>query len=257
MGKETEFQKKMKELIEKAGKLEDGTVRKTLNTLNQARKEIAAEIASTDWDIFHQRQLTEAVERAMVDFAEQAGVDLKTRQKEFFDLGIARADLPLEAMEIAVPDVMINIQALRIAQEYSAELIGGLSKDAVKKINREIISGIMGQKTPFEVMKTIGRNLNDPSVFSSISARAETITRTEMGRIFEASTQMRLEEAKDILGGKVKKQWISSGKPTGRPAHQIINGQIREVDEPFDVAGEQLMYPGDPAGSAWNTINCG
>ncbi len=257
MDKKKEFQKKMTDLMGKAGEIEDSGVRKTLKTLNQARREIAAEIASTDWDIFHQRQLTEAVERAMVDFADQAGIDLKTRQKEFFDLGIARADLPFGVMEIAAPDVMINIQALRIAQDYSAELISGLSKDAIKKVNREIISGIMGQKTPFEVMKAIGRNLDDPSVFSSISARAETITRTEMGRIFEASTQMRLEEAKDILGDKVKKRWIASGKPTGRPAHQIIDGQIREVDEPFDVAGEQLMYPGDPAGSAWNTINCG
>ena len=28
------------------------------------------------------------------------------------------------------------------------------------------------------------------------------------------------------------------------------------MDEPFEVDGEQLMYPGDPAGSAGNIINC-
>ncbi len=28
------------------------------------------------------------------------------------------------------------------------------------------------------------------------------------------------------------------------------------MDEAFDVGGEQLMYPGDPAGSAGNICNC-
>jgi len=28
------------------------------------------------------------------------------------------------------------------------------------------------------------------------------------------------------------------------------------MEEPFDVDGEDLQYPGDPAGSAGNTINC-
>jgi hypothetical protein len=259
MSKESEFQKKIKTLMEEAGQLEDKKVKTVLKMLNNARKEIAAEVASTDWDIFHQRQLTESVERAMVDFGEQYGIDIRSSQKEFWDLGIVRADLPLEVMEIAIPDLMINIKALEIAQGYSADLVGGLAKDAAKKINREIISGIMGQKTPFEVMKAIGRNLNDPSVFSSIATRGETITRTEMGRIFEMSTQVRLEEYKEAVPN-LKKKWQSSPmRPTARPEHHTaeVDGQIREIDEPFDVGGEQLMYPGDPAGSAENTINCG
>jgi len=33
-------------------------------------------------------------------------------------------------------------------------------------------------------------------------------------------------------------------------------GQEREVEEPFDVGGEKLLYPRDPAGSASMTINC-
>jgi uncharacterized protein with gpF-like domain len=38
--------------------------------------------------------------------------------------------------------------------------------------------------------------------------------------------------------------------------HLAADGQVQDIDEPFDVGGEQLMYPGDPAGSPGNTINC-
>jgi hypothetical protein len=32
---------------------------------------------------------------------------------------------------------------------------------------------------------------------------------------------------------------------------------VQPIDKPFDVGGEQLMYPGDPdGGSPGNTINC-
>ena len=41
-----------------------------------------------------------------------------------------------------------------------------------------------------------------------------------------------------------------------RDDHAEADGQEVGMDEAFDVGGEQLMYPGDPAGSAGNTINC-
>jgi hypothetical protein len=34
------------------------------------------------------------------------------------------------------------------------------------------------------------------------------------------------------------------------------DGQVVGLDEPFIVGGEQLMYPGDPAGSPGNICNC-
>ncbi len=36
-----------------------------------------------------------------------------------------------------------------------------------------------------------------------------------------------------------------------------MDGRVRPVDQPFDVAGIQLRFPRDPRGPAKHTINCG
>jgi hypothetical protein len=41
-----------------------------------------------------------------------------------------------------------------------------------------------------------------------------------------------------------------------REDHFDAHGQIRAIDEPYDVGGEQLMHPLDPAGSAAQVCNC-
>ena len=48
-----------------------------------------------------------------------------------------------------------------------------------------------------------------------------------------------------------------SGKTFSRTAHDLADGQIVGVDEPFMVNGVPLMYPRDPAGPPAETINCG
>lgn len=257
--KEIEFARKMKALLQEADNLQDEAVKRVLAILARARREVAADVASTDWETYRLAGLKEAIERAMTDFADKYSVDLRSAQADLFDLGIARADIPLSTTVAMSMVPSINIKALEIAQNYSSDLISNLTEDSIKKINQELTMGILGQKTPFEVMTAIGKNLDDPSVFRSIATRAEVITRTETGRIFEMATQSRMEDAQRVVPDLMK-QWMSSPiRPTARPEHHTaeVDGQIRGIDEAFDVAGEQLMFPGDPAGSAWNTINCG
>jgi hypothetical protein len=80
--------------------------------------------------------------------------------------------------------------------------------------------------------------------------------RTEIGRAYSVAGQERMGEVRQYLPG-LKKRWLKSGKLHGRLEHIAADGQVREVDEPFDIGGEKLMYPRDPNGSAKNTINCG
>ena len=53
-----------------------------------------------------------------------------------------------------------------------------------------------------------------------------------------------------------KKGWLSAFAPESRDEHMATDGQIVGLNEPFVVMGEELQYPGDPAGSPGNTCNC-
>jgi HK97 family phage portal protein len=84
--------------------------------------------------------------------------------------------------------------------------------------------------------------------------RAETIAITET---HTASTRASLQGAKDTGIPNLRKEWIFTHDSKTRPEHRLpANETIVGIDEKFNVAGEQLDAPGDPAGSPGNIIRC-
>ncbi len=59
-----------------------------------------------------------------------------------------------------------------------------------------------------------------------------------------------------LAGITLTKTWIAVMDDTTRPAHADADGQTVGVDEPFNVDGDELEYPGDDAGDPGNVINC-
>ncbi|MCQ2369257.1 MAG: phage head morphogenesis protein [Paludibacteraceae bacterium] len=57
-------------------------------------------------------------------------------------------------------------------------------------------------------------------------------------------------------GCEMTKIWVATDDDRTRPEHAEADGQEVAYDEPFDVGGEELMYPADPNGSGWNVYNC-
>lgn len=251
----TKYDKKVQELIAHVDAMQDTQVVKAIRLLQTARKQVAATIAATDWQLYYLPRLKNAVDQAMADFAAQYGSDLAKAQADFWEFGKTMVDAPLATVGITTVLPAIDTTMLIATQNYSANLIKSLGADAAGKIYNEMAMGLMGQKSPFEVMQAVGANLKDKSIFSSITARAETITRQECGRILEAASQARMEKAAEVVPG-LQKQWKHGVSRVPRLSHLAAVGQIRDVNEPFMVGGEALMYPRDPAGSPGNTINC-
>ena len=81
---------------------------------------------------------------------------------------------------------------------------------------------------------------------------AVRITRTEGHRIQQESTMDACYAARE-RGVDVVKQWDATMDANTRESHQMVDGEIRALDEKFSNG---LMYPGDPSGSAAEVINC-
>jgi len=57
---------------------------------------------------------------------------------------------------------------------------------------------------------------------------------------------------------KVNKEWVTVGDEAVRKEHILADSQERNLNQSFDVGGEQLRWPGDSSlgASAGNIINC-
>jgi len=178
-------------------------------------------------------------------------------------LGIRSSDEIAEFLGVAVVLPDVSPAKLAVLQDYSADLIRDVSREAISKINQAIARGIVGELTPKQVADEIVpaiRILKDPAkrkpgIFTSIFNRAEKIMRTEMHRVNQIASQARLEQLVEQRP-QIMKQWVATIDARTRRTHRMADGQIKKIDQPFIVGGHELMFPGDPAGPPEEVINC-
>jgi hypothetical protein len=85
-----------------------------------------------------------------------------------------------------------------------------------------------------------------------IPNRSQTIAQTEV----VAASNWASDQAASQSGLDLEKVYLATEDTKTRPAHADADGQVVPMGQPFEVGGEQLMYPGDPAGSPENVIRC-
>ena len=103
-----------------------------------------------------------------------------------------------------------------------------------------------------EIARNIEQTLNALYV-PNAKKRAVTIAQTE---VISASNRGSFMAAKN-LGIELKKTWITA--PIGiakKERHNLLEIRDVNLNEPFEVDGVYLMFPGDPNGSPQNVINC-
>lgn len=163
----------------------------------------------------------------------------------------------LSRLERSLQLVDLSPYQLIVIQAYKPHPIHGLVGNALKKVNRALTMATLGEKTPFQVMKDVTAILGDDGIeaIGGISYRAETITRTELGRIASMANFAKQKEAAKAIPGLMK-EWRAVMDDRTRGAHRAANMQRVPIEEPFIVGGEELMCPLDPAGSPENTLNC-
>lgn len=128
------------------------------------------------------------------------------------------------------------------------ESLGADTKKLKKVVVNEITRGIIAGKLYSEIMRNIANAAKIPM------KRARTIVRTEAGRVQEEATMDAARKSKKS-GADVLKQWCAILDAVTRPTHKRLDGQIREIDEPFEIDGKKAMQP-HGFGIAEEDINC-
>ena len=84
--------------------------------------------------------------------------------------------------------------------------------------------------------------------------QAERLVRTEATA---AANFAQAQAAQTIFPPEqMQKEWIASFDDRVRDTHAQADGQIVMANNTFLVGGQPMMFPGDPAGGAAETINC-
>lgn len=161
-------------------------------------------------------------------------------------------DIHGQGIPIIVPIDQKNVvRAITHDTKLSSDLYTSLGKD-INKLSRQISAEISRGFSTAMTYTDITRNISDKAKIPQ--NRAMTIARTEAHRI-QSESSLDAQRAAVKAGADVKKQWDAFLDGLTREAHQRLDGQIRDIEEPFEVDGHEAMFPGG-FGVAELDINC-
>lgn len=238
-----------------------GTRDDLVRLLTEASRAIAAQIAAqpTDYQRWSLPRLGAEVRQTLTQFGEQGGARASSAIGESWELGENLVDAPLEAAGArAVVGTLgrIDTRQLQAMRVFMVDRIKDVGLEAANKISAELGLVVIGARSSNDAIRTVMQILGENS-----RARATTIVRTELGRAYSAATQLRMEQAAERLPG-MQKQWRRSGKHHPRLHHDLADGQVVDVDQPFVLrplgrAPVHIMYPRHPSAPASESVNCG
>lgn len=116
-------------------------------------------------------------------------------------------------------------------------------------VNSEVLQGILQGESIPDISRRL-TNVTEMNLSSAIrNARTSTTCAENRGRM---DSYHKAEE----MGIKIHKIWIATNDQRTREAHEELDGQEREIDEPFENSLGDIMYPGDPDADPANVYNC-
>ena len=137
----------------------------------------------------------------------------------------------------------------------------------MKAINSEVLQGIVqGESIPDMSKRIFGEIMK--------TTKTDGLTDKEMGALLKRNKDAAIRSARTIVTGAenkgrmdsyhkaeedgiiLEKQWLSAIDSRTRDWHIELNGKTKPVDEPFENAIGEIMFPGDPSADGANVYNC-
>lgn len=120
----------------------------------------------------------------------------------------------------------------------------------VKIINNCITQGIIQGESVRKIAKRMARDTANSDMDAMYRyARTAMTGAQNAGRIQAMNNSI-------SKGIRVQKVWITMIDGRQRDAHEELNGDVADVNEPFDSILGPIMFPGDPSADDANVWNC-
>jgi HK97 family phage portal protein len=171
--------------------------------------------------------------------------------KEFGDAALT--DLGLEATEVGFN--MVNERVLSYLSNTAASKVKLIDETTAGTVRAEIQKAMLqAQLEGANIVDTAGAIMKAgiESGMEIRRARANAIAQTETTGAFNFSDAEAWIQS-DVVETKV---WRANDDEHTRDSHLAADGQEVNITQPFNVNGQSLMHPGDPAGSAAEVVNC-
>ena len=226
----------------------DAGVARILKLLAAARREVLADVVSTNWDRYALPQRLAAIDRQLEHFRQLALDEMTADMAHLWNLGAAQATEAAAAVGIEVAFQEIPTSLLQVMQAKMGQRVTNLFNFAKAQLDEKLTLALLTGQSREEAIAAIGKVLEFGStgkpegLFGSISARARFIYQQEVGQAYAVAADLRQQQAMTYASG-LRKVWAHDGHPkVPRQGHLLMHGQTRERDDLFvdPVTGDEL-----------------
>lgn len=143
----------------------------------------------------------------------------------------------------------------KIGKRTQAELSKALAKGKdlrwqAGQIQSVTLQSILQGESITHMARRIAQTMGETNHASTIR-----YARTAMTGAENAGRQAAYERAQK-LGLNIQREWLATLDGRTRHEHRMLDGQVRGLDEPFEVDGYKINYPGDPTAEGHLIWNC-
>lgn len=239
------------------------------------------------------------IDIAVQQLARRADFEMGSSLINAFDIGARVTPSAITAVGVPVAFPSISPAILTALTAETSAILTELANDLRADIDRVLRAGVAGLKPTSEVIQDLTNLLRTSEIRLGQRARiqsafrAETIARTELGRVYSSAQQATSEAMSEIVPG-LRKRWVTVigdrrghleaerryavGGSTGPiPINQrfeitdftrvgssefftLNNRAFRRKKGPTARKGrikiDRMLFPRDPAGSVGNIANC-
>lgn len=193
------------------------------------------------------------VDRVAADYAQRVNAGLETTWRDAMVAFANQTQNTLGKFRTfklsvkAKKNTLVDDAVRRWVATYTAEKVRSITKTAMESIRGVISEGVNAGWSNDRIAAAIESRMRSMAPYDALR-----IAKTET----HAAAMAGADAGARATGLEMEKQWLSAGDDRTRQAHAAADGQTVELNERFTVGGERLEYPGDPAGSASNVIQC-